>query len=220
MDLNYTWSRALTLGGGDIDLGNGGPQQDNDPAADYGPAPWNQPNTFHGNFVYSPPFDHWAGLKGHGGQMLLGGWQFSSVLTAGSGSPINISNPNSSYPFDRPNRNPGVSYYFSNWSKTRPYLNPAAVQTIPTSPLSGASVTPGNLSRNAIRGNAGWEWDLGAAKAFPITEHVNFQLQGNAFRVTNHPQLGSLDTKLTDSNFGKFQNASNRTLQISGRLTF
>ena len=43
MALNYTWSRALTLGGGDIDLGNGGPQQDDDPAADYGPAPGTSP---------------------------------------------------------------------------------------------------------------------------------------------------------------------------------
>jgi hypothetical protein len=152
--------------------------------------------------------------------MLLGGWQLSSVFTAGSGSPINISNPNSSYPYDRPNRASGVSYYFSNWSKAQPYLNPAAFQIIPTSPLSGASVSPGNLSRNALRGNAGWEWDLGAAKTFPITEHVNFQLQANAFRVTNHPQLESLDTGLTDSDFGHFKDASNRTLQISGRLTF
>lgn len=220
VDLNYTWSRALSLGGGDIDLGNAGPQQDNDPAADYGPAPWNQPNTFHGNFVYALPFDHWAGAKSRGGRMLLGGWQVSSVFTAGSGSPVNISNPNSSYPFDRPNRNTGVGYYFSNWSKTHPFLNPAAYQVIPLSTLSGASISPGNLSRNALRSNAAWEWDLGAAKSVRITEHVNFQLQANAFRFTNHPQLESLDTKLTDSNFGKFTNASNRTLQISGRLTF
>lgn len=220
MALNYTWSRALSLGGGDIDLGSGGPQQDNDPAADYGPAPWNQPNVFHGNFVYTMPFDHWAGLNGRGGQMLLGGWQLSSVFTARSGSPINISNPNSSYPYDRPNRNPGVSYYLSGWSKTRPYLNPAALQIIPISKLSGASVTPGNLTRNALRGNADWEWDFGVAKTFPITEHINFQLQGNAFRFLNHPYLQNLDTKLTDSNYGMFRDATNRTVQIGGRLTF
>lgn len=220
MALNYTWSRALSLGGGDIDLGSGGPQQDNDPAADYGPAPWNQPNAFHGNFVYTLPFDRWAGLKGRGGQLLLGGWQLSSVFTAASGSPINISNPNSSYPYDRPNRNPGVSYYFSNSSKTQPFLNPAAFKTIPISPLSGASTTPGNLSRNALRSNDNWEWDFGVAKTFPITEHINFQLQANSFRFLNHPHLQSLDTKLTDSNFGKFTDATNRTVQIGGRLTF
>lgn len=219
MGINYTWSRALTLGDGDIDL-DGSPQQNDDPAADYGPAPWNQPSALHGYAVYPLPLDRWTGLKGRGGQMLLGGWQLSSVFTAGSGSPINISNPNSSYPSDRPNRANGVSYYFSNWSKTRPYLNPAAYQIIPISTLSGASITPGNLSRNALRGNADWEWDLGAAKTFPITERVNFQLQANAFRVTNHPQLESLDAGLTDSNFGMFKNATNRTMQIGGRLTF
>ena len=99
-------------------------------------------------------------------------------------------------------------------------MNPAAYQVIPISTLSGASITPGNLSRNALRSNAPWDWDLGVAKALPITEHVKFQLQANAFRVTNHPYLESLDTGLTDSNFGHFKNATNRTLQISGRLTF
>ena len=220
MALNYTWSRALTLGGGDIDLGNGGPQQDNDPAADYGPAPWNLPNTFHGDFVYALPIDRWAGLKGRAGQMLVGGWQLSSVFSAESGTPINIGNPNSSYPFDRPNRAPGVSFYSPNWSKTQPYLNPKALQIIPTSSLSGASITPGNLSRNALRGNDNWELDFGAAKTFPITERIGFQLHANSFRVLNHPHLQNLDTKLTDSNYGMFRDATNRTLQIGGRLTF
>ncbi|MGB7190264.1 MAG: hypothetical protein WBD10_09020, partial [Acidobacteriaceae bacterium] len=64
------------------------------------------------------------------------------------------------------------------------------------------------------------EWDLGVAKTFPLIEGVDFQLQANAFRVLNHPHLESLDTNLSDNDYGTFQDATNRTVQIGGRLTF
>ncbi|MEO6983416.1 MAG: TonB-dependent receptor [Edaphobacter sp.] len=219
--LNYTWSRTFSFGDGDIGL-QSAPQDANNVQANYGPSPFDRPNTFSGSLVYAPQFDRWAGFTGRGGRTLLGGWLVSGIFTASSGAPINIKNPNSSYPSDRPNRTPGVSFYLpGGTSKASPgYLNRAAFGVIPIAPASGASITTGNLSRNALRDQGVWNLDLSLAKSVPITEGVNFQFKADLFHSLNHISLGGLQTNLNNSNFGQFTSSPSRTIQIGGNLTF
>src|SRR5581483_4932731 len=76
--VNYTWSHALT------NLGNDGasPQNNADIRAEYGPADFDRRHIFTADFVYAFPWlREQHGLAGH----LLGGWEFSGIVTYNSG---------------------------------------------------------------------------------------------------------------------------------------
>jgi hypothetical protein len=105
--VNYTRSRSFAYELGDLEL-HGYPQDINNVKADHGPTAYDQPNNFNAHVIYVAPFDKWAGVSGKSGKLLLGGWQISSILTAGSGLPATVSVGNSSYPADRPDAVSGV----------------------------------------------------------------------------------------------------------------
>jgi hypothetical protein len=66
--------------------------------------------------------------------------------------------------------------------------------------------------------------DLGLAKAFRITEKIEFQLKMDAFNLLNNMSWGDPSTDVDDSNFGRITNQANltrgRRVQLGARLEF
>ncbi|MBS1827947.1 MAG: TonB-dependent receptor [Acidobacteria bacterium] len=147
---------------------------------------------------------------------IVGGWQFSGIAQALSGSPFSPS-------FDtavvgsvggRPNVVAGAELYPAERTLFQ-YFNRAAF-AVP------ANFTFGNASYNLLWGPGQWTWDMSLAKHTAISERVNLELRLDAFSAFNHPTFGNPNANITNAAaVGRITSAGgNRTVQIGARLTF
>jgi hypothetical protein len=218
-NVNYTRATNTAFCGGDV-VNTCVPQDSIDFRADYGPTDFEIRDAFKASFVYQLPLPHMAALQGRAGKSLVGGWQFSGILTANDGTPVNITNKSSSYPSDRPNPIPGIPAILGNYQSTRLYLNAAAFASVPIVKASGAQQQDGTLGRDVYFGPGGWNLDSSLAKSFDITERVHFQLRGDFFNTFNHTNLSGLVTNISTGSFGQLTSATARSVQIGGKLFF
>jgi hypothetical protein len=144
---------------------------------------------------------------------LIDDWQFSGILTAMSGLPINIRDSRGAELFfgpngggDRPSWAPGQTtqtamtnvlpgYYFNPMAFRRAVV--VAGQQIPSSsyaalagpgcPVIGNGICTdfGDLGRNPLRGPRQVGFDAALARQFRISEKLNLQLRVEAFNVLN-----------------------------------
>ena len=143
-DVNYTWSKTLANGGGDIGSYYQGENSSRNQdffnlAADRGPTPFDITHYFSSNWVYQTP-----ALTSWGKPWIshvLGDWQVSGILRANTGLPVTITQT-SSTPNQRA-RYIGGSVVLPNYQSTLQYLNPAAFQLAPLIRASGAPAAPG-----------------------------------------------------------------------------
>jgi Carboxypeptidase regulatory-like domain len=214
-NINYAWAR--NMGWGTSDLLLEGAPQDNDLHAggEYGRTPYDLRHSFIASVLYELPFARWAG-NGHFVKETVGGWQISSVITAQTGLPLNITE-NSNYSDSRPDYI-GGNAVLSNYDNTRLYLNPAAFQLVPL--LNGNPIQPGNIGRDAVPGPGLWTVDLSLAKNFTITERSRFQIRADAFNSLNHPNPSNIVTNLSQGSFGTINTLGFRTLQLGARISF
>jgi hypothetical protein len=221
--VRYTWSKQLATDSGDI-----GAYYQNDANVraqdffnlrrEWGPADGDTTHYFSSDWVYQLPA--LASLHSAVLRQLLGGWQFSGIVSVASGQPIiigettgeNISRP------DYVSGNPVNSDY----AQTLHYLNPAAFGIVPISSASSLPIRPGNLGRGAIRGPGFWNADLSLGKNFKLAETVQFQIRIDAFNAFNHTSMTSFaSTDITNSSFGRFTNTrGGRVAQLNARLSF
>jgi len=135
----YTWSKVLSLGDADI-LQPTEVQDNNNPAGDYGPAPFDLRNRFVLNGIWHLPLNKLTHSNGYVSRLLLGGWEIGGIFTGQSGLPINVTNSASAYPADRPNWAPGPRYVYGYRSfapgALHQYLNPCQA------PQPGATSVP------------------------------------------------------------------------------
>ena len=221
--VRYTWGKQLATDSGDI-----GAYYQNDANVraqdffnlrrEWGPADGDTTHYFSADWVYQlPGFTsfHSSALK-----HVLGGWQFSGIISAATGQPIiiteqtgeNISRP------DYVSGNPTNS----NYSQTLHYLNTAAFLAVPISSASSLPIRPGNLGRGAIRGPGFWNVDLSLGKNFRFAETVQLQIRIDAFNAFNHTNFSSYaSTDITNASFGRFTNTRGaRVAQLNARLSF
>jgi len=217
--MNYTHARNMAYGAGDV-LGGSKPQDPNDLRAEYGPTIIDIRDAFNGSFAYDLPFQKIGHRNGRAATLLLGGWQLSSIVTARTGLPFNITNSSSSYPADRPDVVAGIQPIFANYRSTLQYLNPAAFLAPPIVPVTGAQARPGNLSRNALFLPGLWLCDMTLAKSLALTERWRLRLRWDAFNALNHTNLGGLSTNVSSGSFGRLTSATPRNTQVSARLEF
>jgi len=157
---------------------------------------------------------------------VLGGWQWSGILTAHTGLPLSITpaqNNTGGFGFNqRPNRVPGVSPVPQNQS-INDWINAAAFS-------EPAPFTFGNTSRflSDLRAPGFVNWDMGLQKWWNITETMRFQFRFELFNAFNHPNFFTPDTNLGDfnpipaiNNFGRITSAyPARSLQFAGKFYF
>jgi hypothetical protein len=201
-DANYTWSKDLSNGGGDVGSyyqgENGSRNQDFfNLRADTGPTPFDVTQYFSGDFLYESP-----ALKSFGNRLVekvLGDWQISGIVTASTGLPVTVTQSSST-----PNQRGeyiGGNAILSNYQNTLQYLNPAAFQLIPASQASGAPLYPGNAGPGEFRQPGMWNVDVSLAKTFSIRETIKLQIRGEMFNVFNHTNLTGLRTSVNDPFF-------------------
>jgi hypothetical protein len=221
--LRYTWSKQLATDSGDI-----GAYYQNDANVraqdffnlrrEWGPADGDTTHYFSGDWVYQLPA--LTSLHSSVLRQVLGGWQFSGIISVASGQPIIISEQTGEN-ISRPDYSSGNPIN-SNYTQTLQYLNTAAFAAVPVSAASSLPIRPGNLGRGAIRGPGFWNLDLSLGKNFKFAEKVQFQIRMDAFNAFNHTNMTSFaSTDITNASFGRFTNTRGaRVAQLNARLSF
>jgi outer membrane receptor protein involved in Fe transport len=211
----YTLGRANTYGSGDLLL-EANPQETGDLAAEYGPANYDVRNRVVANFLYeTAPVGSSAIVRG-----LSGGWQISGIFTGLSGAAYNVRDTANSYSEQRPDRVDGEALVLDNWGDTLQYLNRAAFTRVPIVAVSGAQQRPGTLSRNAVRGPASYNLDLGIGRNFAFGPSYRLQVRLDMFNALNTRNYTSLETRVENTRFGQLTSVSTRTMQVGARFTF
>ncbi|HXN23555.1 MAG TPA: TonB-dependent receptor [Candidatus Dormibacteraeota bacterium] len=221
VNIAYTWSRSMT----DNQTDRSTAAQDSYCAhnCEYGPSQSDRRHIFTANFIYDLPFfKAQQGLTGH----LLGGWEFSGIVTAQTGTPITIltlanqdptgqgclgPSPCSVRPDMIGNPNAAASHTFSQWFDTSTFRDVPAGQ-----------FRNGTSPRGGVRGPGFWRTDLALFKTTQVTERVSTQLRVeslNTFNHTNPVCCGS--TSLGSSSFGKILSTRDpRVVQLGLKLNF
>ena len=220
-DVNYTWSKALSNGGGDTgayyDGENSSRNQDFfDMKADRGPTASDITHYFSADWLYQMP-----ALAGQSAVLrhIAGGWQIAGILTAQTGLPITVTQSSSTS--NQRGDYIGGSALLADYRHTLHYLNPAAFQRIPVSSASGAPVRPGNYSPGALRAPGLWNVNFSLAKNFTLAERMKLQIRTDMFNSLNHTSLSGLRTSLNDPLFGQLSSTQGaRVIQWNARLTF
>ena len=220
-DVNYTWSKALSNGGGDTGAYYDGEnssrnQEFFDLKADRGPTVSDITHYFSADWVYQLP-----ALTGSSAFLrhVAGDWQLAGILSAQTGLPI-IVTQSSSTSGQRGDYIGGPAL-LPDYQQTLRYLNPAAFQRIPVSSASGAPIRPGNFSPGALRAPGQWNLNFSLAKNFTLIEKVKLQIRTDMFNAFNHTSLSGLRTSLNDPLFGQLLSTQGaRVMQWNARITF
>lgn len=174
------------------------------------------------NYSYELPFGKGKMLGNDWGRpvnAVLGGWEWTGIMTAKSGLPLSINpaqNNTGGFGFNqRPNVVPGVSAIPQNQS-INDWINPAAF-------AQPAPFTFGNAPRffSDLRAPGYFNWDMGVQKWWHFTESKSFEFRFEMFNALNHPDFFEPDTNLGDANFGTITSAyPARSLQFAGKFYF
>jgi hypothetical protein len=219
-DVNYTWSKALSNGGGDIGASYGGEnsgsrnQEFFDMRADYGPTQADLAHYFAAGWVYEAPG---ANLDNAAARNVLGGWTLSGIFRGSTGQPERITDSGRS---GQRADYLGGEAVLSNYHDTLQYLNKDAFAEISHSP-AGIPDHPGSAGNGIIRSPGLVNLDLSIAKNIQIGETVRLQLRTDLINAFNHTNLTNLSTGVNSGSFGRLRNtAGARIAQINLRLTF
>jgi hypothetical protein len=229
---NYMWSHSIndgSIGGGESDVSQNSFCRSCDKAS----SDDDVRHVFNVSAVYQLPFGAGKALLSSPGAIraLLGGWALSTIGTAQTGLPLNITidRSNAAVPgnfaiagAERPNYVAGVSLTPSRGSTPKQWINASAFST----PAAG---TFGNLGRNSFRAPGISQVDMALMKDFAISERVRVRFRADAFNLFNRAQYGAPNADLSQSNFGVITTTiSNyatgrgtpRELQLSAKIVF
>jgi len=221
---NHTWSKCLNLADGAGDIAGTPVEDPTNPARDY--APCGSDYRHVANFVIITKSNF--SLTGYK-RAILNNWEFAPLVHMQSGAPVNLTQGSdislTAIGNDRPNVIAGVPLYIYPARRSgagavnRGYLNPAAftLNTVPG--------TYGNLTRNALRGLASYQFDAQVSRIFPIRERFHLDLRLEAFNVLNHPNFSSPSASNpapTNTTFGQISSTSNnpRIFQAGAKVSF
>jgi len=149
---------------------------------------------------------------------LIGGWQFSGIISLKSGEPFSIfsdvDNSGAGIGSDRANLigNPYLSGSRSRGAQVAEWLNTAAFG-------ENTPGTFGNIGRNRFNGPGYASTDLALQKDFRIVERFAVQFRAEAFNAFNRPNLMNPTGDLLSGNFMVINSAFDpRILQFALRL--
>jgi hypothetical protein len=183
------------------------------------------------NAVYELPFGAGKSHLSSPGTLrtIFGSWEASSLVTARTGFPVNVTidrsssdTPDGNTNNQRPDLVPGVSLTPPGGQSVGAWINPAAFAT----PAPG---TWGNAPRNLLRAPGAWQIDMGVSKRLLLTERLQLQFRTDIFNIFNHPQYGSPNADVSAKGFGQIASTINigpvgtgtaRQVQFALRLGF
>jgi hypothetical protein len=171
------------------------PQNSYNLRGDYGNADFDIRHNFAGFISYAAPSP--TRMK-----LLLGGWQFNSLLSFSTGTPFTVtSGSNTSLTRENADRAAQIGDPFSgvpaNVEGSYAYwFNPAAF----TTPTPG---TYGNVARNSYAGPPIYQVDFSVFKNTRITERFNTQLRFEIFNLFNTVNFAPPSTSASGSSLGQ-----------------
>jgi outer membrane receptor protein involved in Fe transport len=219
-NFNYTWARVMSYTG-DADLLLPASVQDiNNINADYGPANLDVRHRAVIDFLWELPFARLAGPgSSRAAKLLLRGWQINGVMTAQSGSPLNLSDP-TGLDSSRPDYL-GGEVYTGTGRENLQFMNRAVFQRVALNPVSRLPVRPGNVGRNAIRGPGFFDLGANLAKSLELTESMRLQVRVEMFNALNQTYFSGIQGNINQANFGRFTSTRGaRVIQLGARLSF
>lgn len=161
---------------------------------------------------------------------VIGGWEISGVVDAQSGQPFSVSytaTPSSQYPglvSGRASVKPGVPLYPAKKTRAQ-WFNPAAF-TAPTNSAGVAGGAYGNSAYDMLYGPRYQSWDMNLKKNIPWGDHYNVQLRADSFNIFNHPNFGTPNANISNSNVGTVTGISGtpsyqaRTVEFAAKFNF
>jgi hypothetical protein len=183
------------------------------------------------NAIYELPFGAGKSHLSSPGTLrtIFGSWEASSLVTARTGFPVNVTidrsssdTPDGNTNNQRPDLVPGVSLTPPGGQSVGAWINPAAFAT----PAPG---TWGDAPRNLLRAPGAWQIDMGVSKRLLLTERLQLQFRTDIFNIFNHPQYGSPNADVSAKGFGQIASTINigpvgtgtaRQVQFALRLGF
>jgi hypothetical protein len=214
---DYEFSHSLDnggIGGGEADI----PQDYNCHRCEYDSSDQDMRHYFSASSIYKLPVGRGHSYMGNATRLedlFLGGWQVSSIGTARSGLPINVTISRSTKALpDQLNKNqrpdivPGVSVYAAHKTPSS-WLNPAAF----AAPAAGAH---GDAARNIARAPGLWQFDTSLQKRFPVTERLGISFRAEAFNLFNVAHYGTPASVFSGTNFGVITSAFSKNAVGTG----
>ena len=94
------------------------------------------------------------------------------------------------------------------------YLNPSAFAAV-------TAVRFGTAGRNDVRGPGLFDLDVSLKREFPLFERFRLEFVADSFDITNTPAFANPAANISNAGFGTVTTSNaNRTLRLSGRITF
>ena len=199
--VSYTWAHSIDDVSSDGNFQNV-PLSASSASAERGPSDYDIRHTFSGAVSYDIPTTRKSVLN-----QVLGSWSTDSIIYARSAPPVNVvtgQNPfgasaaavSGANSVQRPNVNPGVSFYLDEANAPGGKAINAAAFSIPTA-------GQGDLGRNALRGFGATQVDLTLRRRFSLAEQLFLQARADFFNIFNHPNFGSPINYLSSPQFGQ-----------------
>jgi hypothetical protein len=219
VQLAYTWSHEID----EVSYDLNGISDPFNLKYDRGSGVLDRRNDFNANYVYNLPFFAHSGSRAL--HTALGGWVFSGVTIAESGTPyyvtyngadtLGLGGINGG---NRPDLVAPVSYPKTRqeWFSTNSFASPIA-------PWAGGGNNGfGSARKDAVVGPGRFNFNLALLKTIEFREGgPSFEFRLETFNTFNHTQFNGVDTGSTDGNFGQVTSAYDpRVLQLGAKIHF
>jgi hypothetical protein len=215
----YTLSRSRSDADSEDSTSSGSLAQDpRHPEAEFASQDFDRRHVLAVNYIWQLPL-----LRGSANPLaaVVRGWQVSGVTQFRSGRRLNITAGSTSAIFGdqvtlRANSMPGIDPNSApaGGRTVEMWLNPAAF----TRP---AANTLGTLPRNAVQGPSFFSSDLSLSKSVKVTGSWKLQLRAEAFNVFNQKNYRTIETNITNANFGAVTDyEAQRIFQFGAKVSF
>jgi hypothetical protein len=181
----------------------------------FGPAGFDRTHVFASSFIWDLPFFKQGNGVAH---WVLGGWQFSGIFTAYSGTPIDFTASGTTLRAPGNTQRPNVSgepEVFGDIGPGQKYFDTSAFS-------APAQDTWGNITRNgSLRGPGFWNLDASLVKRLTFGSRVNAELRADAFNLTNTPHFNNPNGSFGAATFGEVNSSfGQRLVRFGARILF
>ena len=230
---SYTFSKTLDTDGADINSTSSGNAltlgDQNSPRQRWGRASFDRTHRFVFSETWSLPSPS-AGLQ----RAILGGWDFSSIVTIQSGSALTISDTNANNVFGISEDRAQLSATCMKdqlvkggpmKSKLGDYFNSECFTTPPIIGADGIGTGFGNSATGVVDGPGQANLDLALSKSMVLRwphEKSSLQIRVEFYNALNHPQFAAPDANFTSPTFGVISSTAvnARVGQLAVKLGF
>jgi hypothetical protein len=231
---SFTWSASLGDSEQALEYYPGyyqaNPQDIYNLAGERGPSSFDVKFINVSSLVYDLPFGRgrrFGSSMNRALDLIAGGWELNSIVTANTGTPIDVS-----YGPSSANDVTGLTNDYRGEAILRPNVSGNSISqskggmvnnyfdgyTFTTPPASDPF---GDAGRNAFRAPGLAQWDLAANKTFQIRERVGLQFRSEFFNFTNHTNFGLPTAISTNAAFGTIRTTyAPRQVQFALKLLF